>query len=141
MKEIIKRYSNDEVTVVWQPSECIHSKKCFHGLPQVFDPDNRPWVNIGGDNTAAIVDQVKACPSGALSIEQGDSPAVESVDDVVIQVLPDGPFLVKGQISLSGVDGNNTDCEGATALCRCGASSNKPYCDGSHANIGFKDPE
>ncbi len=141
MKEVIKRYSNDEVTVVWQPSKCIHSKKCFHGLPQVFDPGNRPWVNIKGGSTTAIIDQVKACPSGALSIKQEASSAVEPIDNVAIQVLADGPFLVKGRVSLSGVDGENTDCEGMTALCRCGASSNKPYCDGSHAKIGFKDPE
>jgi len=141
MKEIIKKYSNGKVTVVWQPVKCIHSKKCFHGLPQVFDPSNRPWVNIEGDNSAAIVDQVKLCPSGALSIEQEASSVVESIEVFTIQVLADGPLMVKGQGSISGVDGKSTACEGTTALCRCGESSNKPYCDGSHATVGFKDPE
>lgn len=69
-REIIKRYSNGEVTVVWQPSLCIHSAICARGLPQVFDPRRRPWVILDGHTTQQIVDQVEACPSGALSIER-----------------------------------------------------------------------
>lgn len=67
MKEITKKYSNGEVTVIWKPNLCIHSTICFNGLPQVFDPKGRPWVNIEGASTGEIVDQVKSCPSGALS--------------------------------------------------------------------------
>ena len=62
-----KRYTNGEVTVVWKPDICIHSEICFHGLGEVFDPDKRPWVNINGALTEAIVAQVDQCPSGALS--------------------------------------------------------------------------
>ncbi|HEV7620162.1 MAG TPA: (4Fe-4S)-binding protein [Flavisolibacter sp.] len=60
-------YTNGEVTVVWQPKLCIHSAKCFHGLPDVFDPKKKPWVNIAGAGTLQIIEQVKLCPSGALS--------------------------------------------------------------------------
>jgi uncharacterized Fe-S cluster protein YjdI len=67
MKDVIKKYTNGEVTVIWQPSKCIHSTICFNGLPQVFDPNKRPWVNIQGSMTDKIVAQVKECPSGALS--------------------------------------------------------------------------
>ena len=66
---IKKEYSNGEVTVVWQPARCIHSTICWKkatGLPQVFNPHVRPWVNINGDSTAKIVAQVQKCPSGAL---------------------------------------------------------------------------
>ena len=69
MKEIIKKYTNEEVTVTWQLSKCIHSAICFNGLPEVFDPRNRPWVAINGANTDQIINQVKACPSGAISYE------------------------------------------------------------------------
>jgi uncharacterized Fe-S cluster protein YjdI len=68
-KEIVKRYSNGEVTVVWKPSLCIHSGICFRGLPQVFDPRKRPWITLEGASTPSIVGQVSRCPSGALSIE------------------------------------------------------------------------
>ena len=69
-KEVIKRYTNGEITVVWQPSLCIHSAICFHGLPGVFDPRRRPWVVLDGHTADAIVTQVDECPSGALSIER-----------------------------------------------------------------------
>ncbi len=67
MKEIIKKYTNGEVTVVWQPSKCTHSTMCFNGLHEVFDPARQPWVNIRGADTKRIIEQVKKCPSGALS--------------------------------------------------------------------------
>ncbi|MFC2088299.1 (4Fe-4S)-binding protein [Calditrichota bacterium] len=67
MKEIIRKYSNQEVTVKWEPAKCIHSQICFRGLPEVFDPNVRPWINIQGSSTENIVSQVKACPSGALT--------------------------------------------------------------------------
>jgi uncharacterized Fe-S cluster protein YjdI len=63
------RYVNDEVTVVWKPSLCIHSGACARGLPQVFQPRQRPWVVIDGASAQAIVEQVARCPSGALSID------------------------------------------------------------------------
>ena len=64
---LTKKYSNGELTVVWQPKLCIHSAVCFKGLPQVFDPRQRPWIKIDGATTQQIVEQVKKCPSGALS--------------------------------------------------------------------------
>ena len=69
-REAELRYSNGEVTVVWKPSRCIHSGICVRGLPQVFDPRQRPWVTIAGASTAEIVAQVSRCPSGALSTEK-----------------------------------------------------------------------
>lgn len=68
-KQIIKEYTNGEVTVVWQPHMCTHSKKCWKGLLQVFDPRNKPWVNMEGATSKRIVDQVNQCPSKALSIK------------------------------------------------------------------------
>ncbi|MEY4094877.1 MAG: hypothetical protein RLZZ53_2076 [Acidobacteriota bacterium] len=69
-KEITKRYSNGEITVIWQPSLCVHSAICARGLPKVFDPRRRPWVVLDSSDTATIVDQVERCPSGALSYER-----------------------------------------------------------------------
>ena len=69
-KDIIKRYSNGDITVIWQPSLCVHSTICFQGLPRVFDPRRRPWVVLAGTDTETIVRQVEECPSGALSYER-----------------------------------------------------------------------
>ena len=67
MREVTKKYTNGEVTILWQPALCVHSAKCFLGLPAVFDPTKRPWVNSEGADTQQIIEQVKQCPSGALS--------------------------------------------------------------------------
>ena len=68
-RDIVKRYSNGEITVVWQPSLCVHSGICARGLPRVFDPRRKPWVILEGFDSKTIADQVERCPSGALSIE------------------------------------------------------------------------
>lgn len=65
---IRKRYSNGEVSILWQPDVCIHSGICFRGLPGVFDPSRRPWIDMAAGETEAIMAQVSRCPSGALSI-------------------------------------------------------------------------
>ena len=66
-KKITRKYFNGEITVIWQPHLCIHSTICFNGLPEVFNPRERPWIKIEQASTDRIIDQVKQCPSGALS--------------------------------------------------------------------------
>jgi len=154
MREIVKRYGNGEVTVVWKPSLCIHSARCFRGLPEVFDPRARPWVNIGGAGTEAIVRQVDQCPSGALSyVRAADAQPPGAVDaaravsaterteehaEARVQPLPNGPLLVTGDLLVERADGSLERRYETTAFCRCGGSANKPYCDGTHARNGFR---
>lgn len=61
------KYSNGEVTIEWKPDLCIHSGNCFRGLPEVFKPREKPWITPEGSVTEKIIEQVKKCPSGALS--------------------------------------------------------------------------
>jgi uncharacterized Fe-S cluster protein YjdI len=77
MREITKKYSNGSITIVWKPHLCIHSGICFNGLPQVFNPWDRPWVKAEGADTSLIIDQVKRCPSGALTIMMNENPVDE----------------------------------------------------------------
>jgi len=67
MPQTTFRYSNGEVTIVWQPELCIHSGNCARGLPEVFKPREKPWITPEGSTTKRIIEQVKKCPSGALS--------------------------------------------------------------------------
>jgi uncharacterized Fe-S cluster protein YjdI len=63
-----RTYTNGQITVEWRPELCIHCEKCFRGLPSVFDPNKRPWVNMSGATTDQITKQVSECPSAALAI-------------------------------------------------------------------------
>lgn len=76
MKDITKKYSNGEITIVWKPAKCIHSGNCFRGLGEVFDPRRKPWIVPGNATTGQIINQVGKCPSGALSFfENRDNPS------------------------------------------------------------------
>jgi uncharacterized Fe-S cluster protein YjdI len=141
MKDITKKYSNGEVTIVWKPGMCIHSAICFKGLGEVFDPQKKPWITPEKSTTEKIIDQVKKCPSGALSYylnrDEGDEP-VKVEAETIVETAPNGPLMVYGNVTIKDSKGNLTRKNNATAFCRCGASSNKPFCDGSHKRIGFE---
>lgn len=136
-----KQYTNGEITVVWKPSVCVHSTLCWKGLSEVFNPHNRPWINMKGASTAQIIEQVNKCPSGALSYFRNDDKPENSSNEesiTLVEVAKNGPLLVHGNITIKDADGNETRKSKVTALCRCGASSNKPYCDGTHRKINFE---
>ena len=67
MPVMTHQYKNEEITVTWKPGICIHSGKCFKGLPGVFDPRRKPWIEMDQSDSGTIIEQVKKCPSGALS--------------------------------------------------------------------------
>jgi uncharacterized Fe-S cluster protein YjdI len=72
------KYTNGEVTVVWKPESCTHSKHCWTELPEVFDPRKRPWITPETSTTDKIIAQVHQCPSSALSYfmnAEGEQPA------------------------------------------------------------------
>lgn len=71
--EIIKHYTLNGVTVTWKPARCIHSGICFRGLPAVFDPRRRPWIELQHADNDAVTAQVERCPSGALSWKFADA--------------------------------------------------------------------
>jgi uncharacterized Fe-S cluster protein YjdI len=63
-----RTYDNGEIKVLWQSELCTHCGECHKGLPAVFNPDARPWVNMNGATSEEIKTQVEKCPSGALTI-------------------------------------------------------------------------
>jgi uncharacterized Fe-S cluster protein YjdI len=140
MDDITKKYSNGEVTIVWKPQECIHSGICFRGLNNVFDPRKRPWITPENSTTEKIIDQIKKCPSGALSyyLNRDTDESVKVEAETIVETMPNGPLMVYGNVSVKDSTGTITKKSNATAFCRCGASGNKPYCDGSHKKIGFQ---
>lgn len=142
-KKITKKYTNEEVTVVWKPELCIHSKICWTELREVFDPFVKPWIKIEGAETERVIAQVKKCPSGALSYymnrdAEADGGPVTVDAETIVEATKDGPLMVYGNVTIKDAQGTLTKKANATAFCRCGASENKPFCDGSHRKTGFK---
>ncbi len=135
-------YTNGEVTILWEKDRCIHSTLCWKGLPAVFKPGKRPWITPEGIGTEQIIEQVRKCPSGALSYRMNDGSGTlptAAATERLIEATPNGPLVLQGPCTVKHADGSEETHEGKVALCRCGASANKPYCDGSHRRAGFSD--
>ena len=143
MDKITKHYAKGDITVVWKPEQCIHSTVCWKGLNEVFNPKKRPWIDMEGADLERIKEQVSHCPSGALSYivnnktVSEDSSATEEV--ISAEAMKNGPLIVYGNITVKDSRGTIVKKNKVTAFCRCGASSNKPFCDGTHIKIGFRD--
>ncbi len=133
-----REYVSKDLTIVWKPEACIHSTRCWKGLGAVFTPSRRPWIDPNGAQADAIMQQIDQCPSGALSYRKNQTPGGTGTSSATrIEIMPGGPLVVYGSISIKDQNGNDTLKDQATAFCRCGQSANKPYCDGSHRKIRF----
>jgi uncharacterized Fe-S cluster protein YjdI len=127
--------------VQWEPRLCIHVKHCVNQLGNVFDPDRRPWINVDAEDADTIAATVLTCPTGALHFRRLDGgPQEEAAEPPVVEPRPNGPLFVRGAVRIVDPDGRVLREDTRVALCRCGASGNKPFCDGSHRRIGFTTP-
>ena len=139
---IKKEYTNGTITIVWQPGLCIHSGVCFHHLPGVFKPRDRPWIQMENADTKTIEDTVHACPSGALSIKpdqiQSDVSTSSLTEAYHVHILANGPVRIKEPCMVNLPDGTVVDKPNGVTICRCGGSSKYPFCDGSHRTNGFR---
>ena len=136
---MMKEYTNGELTVQWNPEKCIHARECVKGLPKVFSHDSKPWINVQGASSEEIKSIIDRCPSGALTYKRAGSVGDRENTSAKIKVVKNGPFLVEGDCPLIDPEGKDAEVRGPYALCRCGGSKKKPFCDGTHIKIGFDD--
>lgn len=134
----IKEYTKENLTVVWQPEKCIHSTKCWKGLPSVFKPKERPWVNTEGATEKEIAEQVSKCPSGALTYKMKHEKEEIEPTMATVKLMENGPLMLQQDVKIIKADGSEEVRKNPVVLCRCGNSINKPFCDGSHISSGFK---
>lgn len=134
MDEQSKAYTGQRIVVRYTPKRCIHFAACVRGLPEVFDPKRRPWIvpdQVDAGMLAAVVQQ---CPTGALHFERQDGGPAEQVPaQASVQIAADGPLYLHGDIVVQEADGTPIVTDTRVALCRCGMSKNKPFCDGTHS--------
>ena len=146
-------YEHGSLRVSYDPSVCTHAAACVRGLPAVFRPQERRWIQLEHAEADAIVAVVAQCPSGALRVEApatesasaagtppaaGEAtPAASPAADVTITLAARGPLLVNGPVTIKTADGEIVSRQAKAALCRCGHTGNAPFCDGSHQRVGF----
>ena len=134
----VLEYRGSDIVVEYEPKLCVHAAECVHGLKAVFDPDRKPWLDPDAAEAAEIVQVIERCPTGALRFRPGEGVAAEAAaESNTIRVVPDGPLYLRGRLRIRTADGTETEAH-RVALCRCGASEKKPYCDGRHREIGFQ---
>lgn len=137
----VHRYEGERLTVLYELGRCIHAAECVHALPSVFRPRERPWVQPSAAGDEELLAAVLGCPTGALKAERRDGTPVEPVPtENVVALCPDGPLYVRGNLEILRADGTVLATDTRIALCRCGASANKPFCDGSHSKVEFVEP-
>lgn len=135
---IRKEYKKDGLAVVWRPDLCIHSGVCFRNLPDVFRPLSRPWVELDGADPEEIRRTVRACPSGALSLQEDLEAQAPVVEPTRVNVIANGPVRVTGPCAVHMPDGTILEKPNGISFCRCGQSARLPFCDASHKTNGFQ---
>jgi len=129
----IQEYRGKKALIRFEGKKCIHSRNCVLGRPDVFIP-NAPgeWIQPDAASPEAIAMLAQNCPSGAVTYERLDGGEPEPAPKVnVVRVRENGPLAVNASATMGEAKFFRA------TLCRCGASGNKPYCDGSHASAGF----
>jgi uncharacterized Fe-S cluster protein YjdI len=122
-----KDYPAQGATVKYSPRLCIHAAECVRGLPEVFKPDQKPWIEAQNASFEALAQTIARCPTGALQLEAAGYSEL-APEQPVFTLLENGPIYVRGQITFP----NTTIQTTRFALCRCGHSENKPFCDNAH---------
>ena len=133
-----KAYRSERIAVSFDLQRCIHARDCVRGLPEVFDREKRPWIQPERAEPDAITAVVLRCPSGALQFEREDGVRETPPEENVIAIAENGPLYARGDIEIKSPEGDTLFRETRVALCRCGASQNKPFCDNTHKEIGFR---
>ena len=132
-------YEGDGIVVHDNRHACSHAEECIHGAPDVFHRMHRPWITADRGDADATAEVIRRCPSGALSYarEGAEWSAIDRPPRV--RVMPGGPYRVEGNVELAVDDDVWAEGVGREhfALCRCGGSLNKPFCDGTHWRNGF----
>jgi uncharacterized Fe-S cluster protein YjdI len=135
---VAREYANERIAVTWEPEYCIHTARCLAGLPEVFDARRRPWIDITAADADAIAGIVQQCPTGALRYRRLDGDPQEAPSEAVIRPARNGPLFVRGPVQVLDSEGQVRRDAIRMALCRCGQSGNKPFCDGTHRVAGFE---
>jgi CDGSH-type Zn-finger protein/uncharacterized Fe-S cluster protein YjdI len=139
-KKLIQ-YPGQEGEVTWNGELCIHVGECGHASGDLFVGGRKPWCQPDlADGQDDIMEVLRRCPSGALTYEKEGEPIKETpAAQNQLTVANNGPLYASGQLEIDGAKDDMPSVQYRAALCRCGESKNKPFCDNSHEAAGFRD--
>ncbi|EXJ15345.1 CDGSH iron-sulfur domain-containing protein [Imhoffiella purpurea] len=132
-------FRGDEIEVTWDGRLCIHVAECGKAKGDLFVAGREPWCKPDAATKAEVREVVERCPSGALTYrDRSGEPEAAPAENRLV-VASDGPYYLTGDLEIEGAPDDMPGVRTRAALCRCGASRNKPFCDGSHEAAGFRD--
>lgn len=138
-EKIVYEYPGQDVTVSWHKKLCIHIGECGRAEGDLFIGGRKPWCQPDAVSKENTIDVCERCPTGALTYEakDGTEEATSPVNRVTVSNM--GPLYLRGDLDIDGATEEMKGVKHRAALCRCGESKNKPFCDGAHEAAGFKD--
>jgi CDGSH-type Zn-finger protein/uncharacterized Fe-S cluster protein YjdI len=129
-----------DIDVSWDGRLCIHIEECVRARSEVFVKGRKPWAVPDASPADEAAEVCERCPTGAMTYTRKDGRPQEAAPAVnTVVVANNGPLYVSGDLEIAGAKENMEGVAFRAALCRCGASSNKPFCDGSHSKAEFTD--
>lgn len=140
-KQKTREYRGEAINVTYSLFRCIHAEECVNRMGEVFDNQKRPWIHPDQATPEQIADTISYCPTGALHYQRLDGGPAEGIPAVnTILLQEDGPLYLSGTLVVQNAEGEQVLADTRIALCRCGMSENKPFCDNAHLKIQFKAP-
>ncbi len=132
-------FAGESITVHWDRRLCIHVGECGQAEGDLFVGGRDPWCVPDGIDPQEVIEVCERCPSGALSYTNPTGVSERACETNSVQVTYNGPLYAKGDLAIEGASDDMPGVHFRAALCRCGHSKNKPFCDNSHLNAGFED--
>ncbi len=138
--KVIFKYPGKASDVHWNGKLCIHIGECGRAKGELFINGRQPWCQPDLASNEEVEEVVQRCPTGALTYQHKNGGSTEqAASENTINVAYNGPLYIKGDLDIEGTPDDFNAVEFRAALCRCGQSKNKPFCDNSHEDAGFKD--
>jgi CDGSH-type Zn-finger protein/uncharacterized Fe-S cluster protein YjdI len=134
------QWQGENAEVTWDGRLCIHIGECTRAKGDLFESGRDPWCRPDEGDADYVAEVARRCPTGALTVRRKDGGAEESApaENRVI-ISNNGPVYLEGDLRIDGAAEDMPGVKFRAALCRCGDSKNKPFCDNTHEEAGFRD--
>jgi len=139
-KKTVFQYPGKNTNVAWHGRLCIHIGECGRAQGDLFVGGRDPWCQPDLATDEEVAEIVCRCPTGALTVEFAGDAETEQPEPVnTVNVAYNGPLFIRGRLAVEDAPNDAPGLAFRAALCRCGKSRNKPFCDNSHEKKGFSD--